>query len=393
MELLQTLAPSAYEHAWNLSLKERLSMLAQGRYRVAYYYPQGDTGTFRYRAYNMVQVLNEQPQEVSSAYFFHADLTRIDDIAASANMLVVCRARYEYQVARLIEHFKKQGKKVLFDIDDLAFNTDYAHLLMQSLDVNFDDPAVWDNWFAYISRLGQTMRMCHGAIATGSLLAQRITEFVDFDVRIIPNFLNREQTTISKAVLKAKQALASQCPVAQRDALYLGYFSGTASHNRDFALIGHALKELLATHRQWRLALVGHIDPPSQLLDFSDRIDRYPFQDYVNLQRLIGAVDINLMPLQCNAFTECKSELKYFEAAAVGTLGVASPVGSFATAIHHGRTGWLAQLHQWTHLLEQAMSEVLQPRLQITQQALQDAHFRYGWQAQRSSILSALGLI
>jgi glycosyltransferase involved in cell wall biosynthesis len=393
MELLQTLAPSAYEHAWHLSLQERLSTLARGRYRVAYYYPQGDTSTFRYRAHNMAQVLNEQPQEVSAAYFFHADLTHIDDIAASADMLVVCRARYEYQVARLIEHFKKQGKKVLFDMDDLAFNTDYAHLLMQSLDVNFDDPAVWDNWFAYISRLGQTMRMCHGAIATSSLLAQRITEFAGFDARIAPNFLNREQTTISNTVIQAKQALANQRPATQRDALYFGYFSGTASHNRDFALIGHALKELLETHPQWRLVLVGHIDPPSPLLHLSDRIDRYPFQDYVNLQRLIGAVDINLMPLQCNAFTECKSELKYFEAAAVGTVGVASPVGSFVAAIHHQRTGWLAQLHQWIPMLEQAMSEVLQPRLQIAHQAHQDVHARYGWQAQRSTILSALGLL
>ena len=53
------------------------------------------------------------------------------------------------------------------------------------------------------------------------------------------------------------------------------------------------------------------------------------------------------MPLQYNAFTNCKSELKYFEAAVVGTQTIASPMFTYARAIRHGENGYLAQAHQW----------------------------------------------
>ncbi|MGA9407758.1 MAG: hypothetical protein WBW71_11565, partial [Bacteroidota bacterium] len=38
------------------------------------------------------------------------------------------------------------------------------------------------------------------------------------------------------------------------------------------------------------------------------RIHYFQFSDFINLQRLIGSVDFNLVPLQHNAFTQCKSE-------------------------------------------------------------------------------------
>ena len=61
-----------------------------------------------------------------------------------------------------------------------------------------------------------------------------------------------------------------------------------------------------------------------------ERIEVCPLQDFVNLQRLIGEVEINIVPLQDNAFTNCKSELKYFEAAIVETVTVATPTYTFS---------------------------------------------------------------
>ena len=96
-----------YADPWLEPLNERLSRLAQGgpsTQRVAYFYEEPNNSTFRYRAYNMVQVLNgSEGGGVSSAYFFLKDLARMDEIADLADVLVVCPASTRVQWAREFE--------------------------------------------------------------------------------------------------------------------------------------------------------------------------------------------------------------------------------------------------------------------------------------------------
>ena len=156
---LESVQPVSYIDPWRLRFSERLRQLARGKFRVAYLYERPDNSTFRYRAYNMAQVLNEQPEDVSASYFFLGDLVHIEQIATLADVLVVCRVRYDDKVATLIGAFQRRGKRVLFDTDDLVFDSSYTHLLMNTLDVNTDEPAFWDHWFAYTSRMGATLRL------------------------------------------------------------------------------------------------------------------------------------------------------------------------------------------------------------------------------------------
>jgi len=111
----------------------------------------------------------------------------------------------------------------------------------------------------------------------------------------------------------------------------------------------------------------------------------------VNLQRLIGSVEFNLMPLQTNIFTDCKSELKYFEAAAVGTQSIASPTCTYRQVIRHGDNGYLAQAHQWFEVIRQAVAGIGQYRA-MAERSRADALAKFAWYNQRAPILRALGL-
>ena len=55
------------------------------------------------------------------------------------------------------------------------------------------------------------------------------------------------------------------------------------------------------------------------------RVVREPFVDFIELQRKIAEVDVNLVPLVNNEFSNCKSELKFYEASIVGTVTCAAP--------------------------------------------------------------------
>lgn len=378
-----------YRDPWNLPLHERFKMLTRGKRRVAYFYEAANNSTFRYRAYNMVQALNDtdSTNDISASYFFADDLHQLDEIVRQSDLLVICRSGYNHRINQLITRFRVQRKRVLFDIDDYVFNTACAHLIIQTLDVDAERPEVWDYWFAYLGRMGATLKMCDGAITTNSCLAARIAEFSGLPVTVVPNFINREQLLLSEALYNGKTASG----FARDGKISLGYFSGSPSHNLDYALVKSALEEVLEHDPRVELTVVGYIEAGPELARFGSRIRHQPFHDYVNLQRLIGSVEFNLMPLQSNIFTNCKSELKYFEAAIAGTLSIASPSYTYAAAIRDGQNGYLAQAHQWTSAIQRALEQIdSYPAMAAA--AYADAHTTYAWFNQRETILHALGL-
>jgi len=335
----------------------------------------------------MVQVLNSEPQDgCCASFFFQEDLHRIEEITAAADVLVICRSGYNHKINQLITKFRIRRKRVYFDVDDFVFNTAYAHLLVNTLGLDREDQRVWEDWFAMISRMGQTLRLCDGAITTNEYLAARITEFAQLPVKVVSNFMNREQIELSQQIFRNKQSGG----FARDDAIHLGYFSGSPSHNLDYAIIEAALESVLESDARTRLMVVGYIDAGPSLARFGNRVIRQPFHDYVNLQRLISRVEFNLMPLQANIFTNCKSELKYFEAAIVGTLSIASPSHNYASSISDGKNGYIARAHQWASVLGRAIANI-ETYPDMAEVAYQDALAKYTWSTQRDKILLATG--
>jgi len=380
--------PVPYADPWLQPLSERLAMLYQRKVRVAYFYEEPNNSTFRYRAYNMAQVLNgNQMGNVSASYFFLSDSERFGEIADAADVLVICRSRYCHQVSGLIAKFRAQRKRVLFDVDDLVFDTDYAHLLVATLGLDVTQNGLWDDWFAMIARMGQTLKLCDGAITTNEYLAQKLANYSGLPVFVVPNFMNKEQLELAEKVFAEKQ----RTRFSGNGKVCLGYFSGSPSHRLDYAIVEPALAEVMAERPDLEVMVVGYIDHGPVMREFSHRISRKPFHDYVNLQRLLGTVEFNLMPLQSNAFTDCKSELKYFEAAAVGTLSIASPSFTYRRAIRDGENGYLAKAHEWTEVILRALdhSEAYEA---MAAEARRDALSKFGWQHQTEAILRALQL-
>ncbi|MEN0074093.1 MAG: hypothetical protein AAGC69_06905 [Paracraurococcus sp.] len=372
-----------YRDPWTQSFAARLAALSRGAPRVAYFYERPDTSTFRYRCFNMVEALALAEPGVGASWFCAADLEWADRIIDRADTIVICRARYTPAFARLIAAAKSRGRRVLFDVDDLIFDTRFTHLVLDTLDQNTTDTDL-DFWFAAMGRIGETMRLCDGVILTNEFLARRATDFCGLPTWVVPNFLNGAQLDISAQIVERKRASGWR-----RDGrIHLGYFSGTPSHNRDFAIIADTLAELLQRDRRLVLRIVGFLEPRGRLAGLSERIERFPLQDFLNLQRLIGQVELNLVPLQDNTFTNCKSELKIFEASITGTISIASPSFTLRRAIEEGETGYLAPAHRWEEVLLHAIDR-LEDYPHMAEAALAMAEDRYGPARQAAAITAA----
>lgn len=372
-----------YGDPWAIGFEARRTALLAGSPRIAYYYTRPDTSTFRYRAFNMVEALARAEPEASASWLVEDDGIRALEVLDEVDLVIVCRALYAPHVAALIARARALGKRILFDVDDLIFDDRYAHLIMETLDQTVDEAAL-QAWFGWIARCGATLRLCDGAITTNELLAQRIRDFADLPTWVIPNYLNQAQLELSQRALDAKVASAW----ARDRFIHVGYFSGTPTHNRDFAIVAATLARLMQEDERIRLRVVGFPPTSEQLAPLGDRIEILPLQDFVNLQTVIGDVEINLVPLQDNEFTNCKSELKYFEAAAVGTVTVASPTYTLKKSISHGDNGFLAAAHEWDVVLRAALAQVDDPAIALRANA--DALERYSPEAQAEALRRAL---
>ncbi|MFM0308873.1 glycosyltransferase [Paraburkholderia sp. RL17-383-BIF-A] len=377
-----------YSDPWNLEFDQRFSMLNSAPTRVAYFYEKPDTSTFRYRVFNMVQALNVG-KSVSASWFHNEDIKRMHEVIDRVDALVFCRTKYTPAIAQLVARAKNRGVRVLYDVDDLVFNADYVHLVLDTLDQDVNFEPLLDNFFAYCSRNGALLRACDGAITTNEFLATQIKAFAPHaTVGVVPNFLNREQQEVSEQLFARKEVtdFASQAPY------HIGYFSGTPTHRRDFAVVSPAVTRLLEQYDDIRLVIVGFLEPGPSLERYRDRIDQYPLQDFLNLQHLIAQTEINIAPLIDNTFTNCKSELKFFEAAITGTISIATPTFTFKNSIIDGETGFLASSHEWESKLSQALT-LLRNRSEYAKMAIAGFNYarqKYGWDQQSDVIEAAL---
>jgi glycosyltransferase involved in cell wall biosynthesis len=313
-------------------------------------------------------------------------LNRIERVLDRCDVLVLCRVHYSDRINRMITWARARGCRVLFDVDDLIFDAKCAHTVMDTLDVELNEDA-WQFWFGDISRIGVTMSLCDGVVVTNPFLAAQAQAFLGKPARVIPNYLNRQQIELSGAIWDAK----NNSDWARDGRIHLGYFSGTPSHNRDFALIAEPLGRLMDEDDRLYLRVVGFLDKIYPELErHSDRIETVALQDFLNLQREIAQVEINLIPLQDNIFTNCKSELKWFEAAVVGALSVATPTYTFRHVIDHGLTGWLAPVYAWEETLREVITAGEPTWRAVAARARADALAGFGWRNQDAAIRTAL---
>jgi glycosyltransferase involved in cell wall biosynthesis len=383
-------SPVDYVDPWLTSYEDRMRQLCAQPRRIAYFYERPDTSTFRYRVFNPGLTLAANPScGVSAAWFDHDDLYADDGFIVEADAVVICRARYNSAVAQMISRARATGASVLFDCDDLVFDTDRLHLLLDSLNLNQRDEAVWNDWFAKVSRTGAALRLCDAFVTTNEYLGERAKEYQpQLRTAIMPNYLNPQQQALSESLYNAKR----KSDWARDGRIHVGYFSGSPSHARDFAIVAPAIARLMRADPRVVLRVVGFFDPHRELATLKDRIEVVPLQDFINLQRSIAEVEINIAPLQDNVFTNCKSDLKFFEAAICGTLTLASPTFAFRKAIDHGRTGFLVAPHEWDDALRQAVT-LAQDK--VCYQAIAEAAFAqalavYGWDRQAKVILHAV---
>jgi glycosyltransferase involved in cell wall biosynthesis len=164
----------------------------------------------------------------------------------------------------------------------------------------------------------------------------------------------------SNEILKSKDLLKSSFKKGEENIIKIGYFSGTISHNKDFAVVIEPLKKILSKHKHVKLVLAGPLDVEDKFIkEFKDQIIQLPFVSRKKHFETIAKVDINISPLEVgNPFCEAKSEIKWSGAGILKIPTVASATQPFLGAIEDGRDGFIANsTEEWFDKLNRLIAD------------------------------------
>ena len=332
---------------WMVDLKNRKEIaeyaLKKGKKLALYFVEKPDSSTFRYRCYNTFETTKES-RKWQAVYFFKNELEYIVELLPRCSELVFGRqSGQEKTIEKLSRMAHDNGIKIGLDIDDLVFDVKYLDIMLNTIGEK-TNRSYWVAYFASVQAMAKQMDFF---VTTNEFLAEKVKKSFNKPVKVIRNSLNQGQINASSVYVERKK-------LKRENGFIIGYFSGSPTHAKDFAVVELELIRFLKRHDDAALNVVGYMkfSKEAERLVDSGRIRFLPFTDFRKLQRLMAEVDVNIAPLVINDFTNCKSELKFFEAAVVETTTIASPNYSFKKAISDGENGFLAKPGEWFDKLE-----------------------------------------
>ncbi len=335
---------------WDIPLETRkaelLSAKESGKKIALMLYPdENKASSFRYRGYNIYQA-TKSSESWQLIYFFTTELDAVFKLVEKADLLIFGRiTTWSPKLDELAFLARKGGAKVLQDLDDCICGTYYIKDAFNLISPDFVDQEYWINTCAHYELISY---LADGFIVTNEYLGHKLSEAHNKKpYRVIKNFLNKEQINYSESLLKEKN-------ITNHQAFTIGYFSGSHTHVTDFEVVFPELLDFLDSHKDAKLKIVGLLQLPPSAEKYlqSGQIEFSPMVDFLTLEKLVSTVDVNLAPLDDNIFANCKSDLKFYEAALVKTPTIASPTFAFKKAIKPGETGFLCRPGEWYDTLE-----------------------------------------
>jgi glycosyltransferase involved in cell wall biosynthesis len=297
------------------------------------------TSSTPYRVFRIAEGLTQEGWNVRCAK--GEDLLTLMQEDLRPRFAIFHRAPFWSPFTDFVERLRARGAIIVFDIDDLVFDEsvipyiDGYRLLPEDAKQGF-----LNGLRAYRSFI-LNADMC---TSTTGFLVDEIAKLG------VPTF--RVRNAISVANIETFEQI-DYSRKGRLSPFVVGYYSGTKTHQADFAVAAPALIQFMHENPDVVFRIVGdfdlndwpelahwqHIHRPGDM----PRVVRVGLMPHDVMIRDQFSCDIILAPLEVgNPFCEAKSELKFFEASLAQTPVIASATRTFSEACEHGRLADLA---------------------------------------------------
>lgn len=276
-----------------------------------------------------------------------ADNFQVLKYAHRFKIFVFHKVTVNKKIAEFLAEIKKQKKEIIFDTDDLDFDPKYLSQMDYFSQITAVEKQEYEKGIGAEIVNDPYVKV---ATTTVSYLADKLKE-KGKRVFVVSNKISLHELEIAEKIIKEKKP---------RDGFVrIGYYSGTLSHNKDFASVVPAMLEILEKNEHVKLILAGPLDTESKLNKFKNRIERLPRVPRDEYYANVYKCDINIVPLELdNPFCESRSEIKFTAAGILGIPTVAVGNQTHREAISDGLDGFLASTkEEWVEKITRLIKD------------------------------------
>ena len=276
------------------------------------------------------------------------------DLLSAYNLIVLCRIEKNTKIlANFLDEAKRRRIKIIYDIDDPIFDINAIsekykaeRAALAATDIT-DHPWLIKN-YDYLDKESETLQRISeisSLIGISDLITVSTPEMAKmlrargFPTVVLPN---------APVLIKDSRDFSRK---SDSEEYRIGLFFGNHTHLADFYLIRTAITSYLKEDPQAKLIICGSliaIDPITNELNgiSESQFEYYSHQDYYNMIEIMKSLDVMLVPLENCAFSNCKSEIKLFEANYCNIPVIASPSKSYSALLKHLENSYLADTNE-----------------------------------------------
>ncbi|WP_131197021.1 glycosyltransferase, partial [Lichenihabitans psoromatis] len=237
---------------------------------------------------------------------------------------------------RAITVARALGIPSYYDIDDLIFDPTHYPEPIETYGASVSR-SFYNSLQMGVPLFRAAMALCDYGIASTTLLAEYIKKVVRTGhCFVLPNGIDSRNVDYFDFSVPR---------VRRTDEVVLFYGSGTKAHNSDFLdLLGEPLLTLMMRYPNLRLMVIGFLSLDAQFEPVRDRIVQFGWtKDVESYWSLLAEADINMAVLIPSPTTDCKSEIKWLEAATMGVPSVVSATHRYLEVLDPGVDALVAQ--------------------------------------------------
>jgi len=294
----------------------------------------GDLNLAQCKKFRVIQKVEALQALGYRSYYSHwQDVPRCVNLLQIATFVIFYRLADNELFRGYVGEARRLGLTAGYDIDDPIFDKNvYASNRNLYFLSNAERNHLVDSSPSYLRAMEACDLLIFSTPGVQSLARQKLRK---------PSYVWRNAVD-AETVHAAK--LASYSPrLASTKDLIIGYASGSRAHEADFREAESALLKIMKLHANAQLIIIGYHDLSPKLRELGDRISTVGFSDYESYISLVSHFDINIVPLLRDKFNDCKSAIRFLDAAVVGVPTVASRIGDFVNVVEDGVTGLLAR--------------------------------------------------
>ena len=282
----------------------------------------------RYRVFNHIDYLKIHHIEAEWVWDIHPEIQDVSFVK-QFSIVVNFRGGYSDRIEKLFEMCRSIGVPTVYDVDDLVYDSS----LVNHIDAyNLMDEQAKFNYLNGIESISKMVMSSDFLTTSTPFLNQHIQNFSSKKSFLIPFGFNEMQYKLS----------LTRCE--QKSTRFIGYLSGTKTHERDFGEAATALKKILMEYDDVYLKVIGYLDVEKHLPGLSHKVIQIPFMHWESLVFETTSLYMAIAPFDASSdFCQSKSDLKFVEPALCRVPIVASEISSFCSSIVHGVSGYIAR--------------------------------------------------